>query len=721
MSKPEPMDDDEFRGIVDAALRDAVSFIDGDISAERTEALNYYNGKPFGDEKDGRSKVVITEVRDTVESMMPSLLRVFCAPEKTVEFVPQGPDDVATAEQATDYCNYIFNRDNPGFTILNTWIKDGLLSKTGVVKFWWDETEKVEASDFTGLDDQTFMALMAAVDGDEARSIIAHRAYPMDDSAQPPSMEGQGAGGVPMVPGQPPAVILHDVTVERRTKDGRIKIVPVPPEEFLIDRNARDEENAVLVSHRREMPVGDLVAMGFTWDELEGLGAGDQTTDLQTNQEVIARRVETDTNRQASLDPAQRPVTVYDTWMRIDRDGDGIPELRHLIVAGPGCKILRDEPTDHVPFACWCPVPVTHTFFGKSIADLTIDLQRIKSVIMRQVLDNLVLANHPRMAVVEGQVNMDDVLNEELGAIYRMRAAGMVQPLAVPFVASQSFPVLEYLDTVKESRTGLSRASMGLNPDSLQSTTKAAVSATISAAQGKVEMLARLFAEQGLKKLFRGMLRLICKHQDRARMIRLRDQWVPIDPRHWNAEMDCIVNVGLGNGREEEKLQALMLVKQTQEGIIQQYGPNNPMVSLPQYRATLSAILEIAGYRDSGKFFLEPPANMPQQPPAPDPKIVEAQTKAQIAMQQAQASAALDQQKAQQSLALDQARLEGEMAMQRYRIDQEMALKREQFQAELALRQSQMIAEAQLAQQGQLLDAQTKTNMQPVQMGGEVG
>lgn len=714
MSKPEPMDDDEFRGVVDAALRDAVAFVDGDISAERTTALDYYNGKPFGDEKDGRSKVIITEVRDTVESMMPSILRVFCAPEKTVEFVPQGPEDVAIAEQATDYCNYVFNRDNQGFTILNTWIKDGLLSKTGVVKFWWDETEKVETSDFTGLDDQTFMALMSEVDGDETTAIVAHRSYPDEDPTQPE--DGQDDA-----PGEPPMATLHDVTVERRTKCGRIKIVPVPPEEFLIDRNARDEENAVLVAHRREMPVGDLIAMGFGWDELEGLATGDQTTDLQTNQEAVARRVETDTNRQASLDPAQRPVMVYDTWMRIDRDGDGIPELRHLIVAGPGSKILRDEPTDHVPFAAWCPVPVTHTFFGKSIADLTIDLQRIKSVIMRQVLDNLVLANHPRMAVVEGQVNMDDVLNDELGAIYRMRAAGMVQPLAVPFVASQSFPVLEYLDTVKESRTGLSRASMGLSPDSLQSTTKAAVSATISAAQGKVEMLARLFAEQGLKKLFRGMLRLICKHQDRERMVRLRNQWVPIDPRHWNAEMDCIVNVGLGNGREDEKMQALMLVKQTQEGIIQQYGPENPMVSLPQYRNTLASILEIAGYRDSGRFFLEPPDQLPQQPPKPDPKMAEAQAKAQLAAQQAQASAALEQQKAQHAMSMEQARLENDMAIQRYRVDQEMALKREQFQAELKLRQSQMIAEAQLAQQRQLIDAQTKANMRPVQMGGEVG
>ncbi|PGH59452.1 hypothetical protein CRT60_00270 [Azospirillum palustre] len=714
------MDDDEFRGIVDAAIRDAVSFVDGEISSERTKALEYYNGKPFGDEEEGRSKVVITEVSDTIESMMPSLLRVFCAPERTVEFIPQGPEDVATAEQASDYCNYVFNRDNGGFSILNTWIKDGLLSKTGIVKFWWDETEKVETSDYTGLDDQTLMALMLDVDGDEATAITAHRSYQEEAPEQPPSMEGQGVA-MTAASGQPQMVTLHDVTVERRTKCGRIKIVPVPPEEFLIDRNARDEENAVLVSHRREMPVGELISMGFTWDDLEGLSTGGQATDLQTNQEVVARRTETDVNRTASLDPAQRPVMVYETWMRIDRDGDGIPELRRLIVAGPGCKILRDEPTDHVPFACWCPVPMPHTFFGRSVADLTMDIQRMKSVIMRQTLDNLVLANHPRMAVVEGQVNMDDVLNAEMGAIYRMKTAGAVQPLAVPFTAAQSFPVLDYLDTVKESRTGLSRASMGLNPDSLQSTTKAAVSATISAAQGKVEMLARLFAEQGLKKLFRGMLRLICKHQDRERMIRLRNQWVPIDPRHWNAEMDCIVNVGLGNGREEEKLQALMMVKQTQEGIIQQYGPSNPMVSLPQYKATLSAILEIAGYRDSGKFFLDPPANMPQQPPAPDPKIVEAQTKAQIAMQQAQASAALEQQKAQQSVELERSRLENEMAMQRYRVDQEMMLKREQFQAELRLRQSQMIAEAQLAQQEQMLDAHTKTNMQPVQMGGEVG
>ncbi|MBP2311893.1 portal protein [Azospirillum soli] len=693
MADRKPMADDEFQGVVSAALGDAVEFVDSTLATERAQALEYYLGKPFGDEVDGRSKVVVTTVRDTIESMLPSLLRIFCSSERVVEFAPHGSEDVEAAEQATDYVNWIFHTDNPGFSILLTWLKDGLLAKTGVVKFWWEEKEEASTSQYTGLDDEAYF-LVASEAGAE---VVKHEVYPAP-GAQP----GQD-GAAPQ---------LHDVEVTRRTKKGRVVIAAMPPEEFIIDRAARDLEGATLVGHRREVTISDLVAMGYDPDELEGLGGTGSDAGLSGSEEAQVRRPNSEDAGEASADPSQRKVTYTEAYLRVDRDGDGIAELRMVCTAGPSHTLLKDEPADHVPFADWCPVPLSHAFFGLSIADLTMDLQRINSVIMRQTLDNLVLSNNPRVAVVEDDVNMDDVLNNELGAVIRTRQPGAYQAVGVPFVAGQSLPVLEYLNSVKEDRTGLSRASMGLDPDSLQSTTRAAVAATISASQGKTEMLARVFAETGLKKLFRGVLRLICRHQDRERVIRLRGKWVAVDPRAWNAEMDVTVSVGLGRGSDAERLQALMQIKATQEGIIAKYGPNNPLVTVAQYRATLAAILEIAGFKDAGRFFLDPAQQpeQPPQPPAPDPKLLEAQARLQI-----------EQQKAQADLELQRMRLEAENALKREAMLLEHQRKMDQMRAELELRERQMVAEAALVQRAAAVGEGKPGMMDRVEMGGEMG
>jgi hypothetical protein len=607
-----PMDDAELQSIITQDLVDAVSYIDSDISPTRAKGTEYYRGDLFGNEVDGNSKVVAMEVRDTVSAMLPSLMRVFFSTENVVEFVPRGPEDVKSAQQATDYANYIFQNDNNGFLTSYAIFKDALVRKCGIAKFWWEDDERVSIDEYTGLDEQTLQMLMQEPDA-EVKIVVS---YP------DPSVDEMQMTTVDPMTGQPvamPAPMIHDVQIKRITKDGRIRIMAVPPEELLLDRRARSFDDATIIAHRQMATMADLIAMGYDQDEIE---ENLSTTDLDSNDEYLARQpLSTTFGTNDAANPMMRRVLYVEAYSRVDYDGDGIAELRKVCCMGGGYKVVRNLPASYIPFADFpCdPEPHTSPLEAMSIFDITRDLQEIKSEILRNTLDSLAQSIHPRTAVVEGQVNIDDVLNNETGAIIRMRAPGMVQPLTTPFVGQAAFPMMEYMDQIKEDRTGMSKAAMGLNADALQSSTKAAVNATISASQGRIELTARILAE-GMKKLFKGILFLVTTHQDKERMVRMRNEWVAIDPRHWNAGMDASINIGLGNGDTNERLQALMMIMAKQEQILQQLGPTNPLVTPQQFSNTLRKIVELSGFKDASSYFQDIPADyVPPAPPAPKP------------------------------------------------------------------------------------------------------
>jgi hypothetical protein len=324
-----------------------------------------------------------------------------------------------------------------------------------------------------------------------------------------------------------------------------------------------------------------------------------------------------------SNNPMMQRVLYIESWIKVDYDGDGLPELRKICTLGDGHTIVNNEPADFIPFADFpCdPEPHTSPLEANSIFDYTKDLQEIKSDILRNTLDSLAQSIHPRTAVVEGQVNIDDVLNNETGAIVRMRSPGMVQALTTPFVGREAFSMLDYIDQVKENRTGMSKASMGLNADALQSSTKAAVAATISASQSRLELTTRILAN-GMKKLFKNVLQLIVTRQDKPRIVRLRNQWVAIDPRAWTATMDVSVNVALGNGDTDQKMAMLQLILSQQKEALMQMGPQNPLVTPAQFSNTLRKMVELAGFKDSSQFFNAVPADYqpPQQQNKPSPE-----------------------------------------------------------------------------------------------------
>jgi hypothetical protein len=364
--------------------------------------------------------------------------------------------------------------------------------------------------------------------------------------------------------------------------------------------------------------LSELVEMGYDYDEVEGYATYDD--DFQFNPEANVRNP-TLSDYDVSNDPTMRRALYIESYVKMDVDGDNRAELRRICTIGESYEILRNDPTDHVPFVAFHCEKEPHTFFGLSIADVTSDIQKIKSMVLRASLDSLALSTHPRVAFVEGQANIDDILNTEVGGVIRMRNPGAVTPFNIPFVGQQAFPMLEYMDLIREQRTGQSRASDGLDPGALQSSTNLAVAQTINASQQRTEMIARFFAETGMKDLFMGVYQLIIKYQDKPRMVRLRNEFVPIDPSVWNASMDVVTNVALGRSSDQERMAMLQQVAAKQEQILQTLGPQNPLTGIQNYYQTLTQMLELAGFKDPNRFFTDPATvpPQPQEPPKPDP------------------------------------------------------------------------------------------------------
>jgi len=654
------MDDDELQTVVSAYISDAIQYIDDDISPVRAESTRYYRGDPFGNEVEGRSQVVSRDVRDSVQAVLPSMMRVFFGSEKVVEFVPRTESDVAMAEQATDYLNYILRQDNDAISIFYSVFKDALMNKGGFVKWWWDDSVEVHTHSFEGLDEGS-LGLLLEEDGVEAVSVESVPAPGITDE-QIAMMEAQGM----------PVPQIYSVEIKRRRKKNQVRVETMPPEEFFVDAAATSLDDAMVVGHRTMSTVSDLVALGYDRDMLEEYLSDEFA--FTDSDEYLARYAGTEIPDPVSAYERRR-VLYVEAWCYVDYDGDGIAELRRVCTVGNNYTVVNNEPADTIPFTMFSCDPEPHVFFGSDIADMTKDIQRVKSAVLRGMLDSLSFALYPRTGVVEGMVDIDDVLNPEVGSIIRMRQPGMVQQLNVPFLGKEAFPMMQYLDAMKESRTGQTAASQGLDPDVLQSTTRAAVTATIKGAEQHLEMMARLFADS-FKRMFKGMLRLVVTHQDRERMVRLRDQWVPIDPRVWDSTMDCSVNVGLGSGATDERLMVLNQVASRQQEAMEKLGPNNPLVGLGQIRNTLAKMLEISGYPDSTQFFKQIPLDY-QPPPPPPPKPSPEELLAQAQMADIQARTAIDQQKLQldamKQQQLDEresARIAGDLAIREFQAEE---------------------------------------------------
>ena len=672
------MDEGTVKGIIENEIDNSIGYIDSETTEDRKTALEYYLRQPYGNEIEGRSSIVTGEVAEAIDGALPQLIRVFTTTEDIVYFEPRGPQDEESARQATDYCNWAFYRENDGMLILHNWFKDALLQKVGVVKSYWDEKVDVTKEEYKNLTEDELALLLS----DQSLKVVKQEIEYEEVTDM--------MGNVVQIPS-------YEVYVQRTEESGQVRIENVPPEEFLISKSAKTIEEATFVAHRRLMPRSELIAMGYDKDIVDDLAT---YNDLEFSPERIARfpnGEQPDQNN--SLDFSMQTVEVYECYIRIDEDEDGIAELRRIVYVGS--EILEDEECDYIPFHSLCPIPIPHKFFGQSLADRTMDIQLQKSTITRQSLDNLYLTNNSRVGAVDGQVNMDDLLNATPGGVIRMKNPNALVPLTVQSTFGQAMPMLEYLDAVQAKRTGVSDAQAGLDPDVLSNVTATAVAAMMKSNSGKLELIARLFAETGMKSLFRGILHLLGKYQDKPKIVRMRGKYVTFDPRTWANEYDITINVGLGSGDREQKLAMLQMILAKQEQIIQQYGPSNPLVSIGQYRNTLAKFIESAGFKDANEFMNEitPEQNAAlsqPQPPSPDAQAQVAEMLAQVEREKTQAKSQIDAAKLdleKQTLEAEYTRKGIEMQMKNQKDSAELRIK----EAELAVKQLQAVLAMDLA------------------------
>jgi hypothetical protein len=588
-----------------------------ELNIERARALKFYLGEPYGNEVKGRSQMITTEVADTIESMLPQILKPFVSQDKVVFFDAQGPEDEQAAKQETEYVNHVFYKDNDGVMVLYTWCKDGLLSKNGVVKYYWDDDYEVTHESYSDLTEQELMMLLSDDDVEvveqEATLVQAMLDTPMGPVAEEKSS--------------------YDVKIKRTNNKGRVVIQPVPPEEFLIipEESESKIEDVTFCAHHTDKRVYELIAMGYDEDEvLEFAGSGRESLsgvdhdDYEREQRFadISGRATSDTEDNVG-DPMLRVVKYTEVYKRVDYDQDGYAELRKICLLDEN-HILNNEEIDYIPFEHWTPVPMTHRFIGRSAADQTMDLQLQKSTLLRNIFDNFYLTNNVRTAVVDGEVNLADLMNSTPGGVVRMSAQGMVQPLQTQQLSNSAFSLLEYLDTIKENRTGSTRYNQGIDADSLNKTASG-INRIMDASAQRLELIAKLFGE-AVKRLMIGVHRLLLQNQDKERIISIRGNWVPVNPGHWKERADMTVMVGLGTGDKDKVMSYLMTILTLQKEAM---TAGLPIVQLNNLYNTLAKFVETGG-EEPLQFFTDPQMLPPPEPPEPTPEeqLIQAQAEA---------------------------------------------------------------------------------------------
>jgi hypothetical protein len=563
-----PMDDSQVQSLVKNAVDEARAWIESDIQPDRLTAQKYYSGEVDFPHEEGRSRIVATKCRDTIRALKPSIMRTFLQ-TKAVEFLPRGDDDAQNAELATEYVHLKLEQNN-FYRVFGDVFHDAAVKKIGVAKAYYEEAETSKIHDFSNLSPEEFTLIVMQ----ENVEVVEHT---------------ENEDGT------------HDVKLSVTDVNGDIKVCSVPPEEFFVDSEARSLDDFYVCGHATEMRAGDLVEMGFKLDDVAFLGVdGD-------NEEEQERRGYTNDDNEGKDDISMRKVLVTEAYMRMDIEGTGKPVLYYFLCGGPAYKVLSKEPVEDVPFAVFEIDPEPHTFFGRSLVELIKADQDVATSLLRSVIDNVAMTNVPRVAFDVNSVDVDDVLNNEIGAVIRTKGTpgDKLMPFQIPFTAGTTLPALQYFDMQVENKTGVSRASTGMDPDALQSTTAAGVNATIQAAQGQAEVIARNLAEGGMKRLAKLVLRLAINHCSDMEQMRVNGRAIQIQPGTWDASMDLSVNVGLGTGQQEQKAQTLMQALQWQQMLWQMGGgPQNGLVSMTQIRNTVADLLKLGGIPNDDRYFM---------------------------------------------------------------------------------------------------------------------
>lgn len=613
--KKQEMSEIELLSIVDNAINNSLGKLDTKLANQRLQAMKYYLGDKTGNlappEAEGRSSVVSTDLSDTIEWILPSLIRIFVSGDDSIELSAKKEQDIEAAKDATLGVNHVLHVQNDGFIIFHDWFKDALLQKLGVVKTWWDDSKDITTEEY---ENQTLEELTLMLQ-DGTCEII---------------QQSQNEDG------------SYNVKVKRTLNSAHICIENVPPEEFLFSRKARNANRIFDCHHRVLRTVTELKEAGYT--NTDSLMNDDNGAEF--SQESIERQSDTNEFVYGSQfvqpsDPSMRFVWITESYMQVDWDNDGLAEWRKIVKSGK--VLLSNDEIDEHPFSMLTPIKMPHKLVGRSIADLLMDLMDIKTALWRQFIDNMYLQNNPRQYVdTTKSVNIDDLLDSRVGGIVRGKGENGVTPLAVAPLSPYTFNLLEYMDKVKADRTGVNDTSKGLDAETLNDSTNNNRNQLVSAAQAKVELIARIFAETGVKDLFKKILKLSSQYQNQQIDVRLAgDKFKPIDPRTWKTQYDITINVGLGNGNKDQMAGHITNIMQVQEQCI---AGGLPIVGPKQVYNAAKKLVVNSGFKNADVFFVDPDSEegkqlAQQQAQKPNPDMMKLQGEMQLKQQEFQLKA----------------------------------------------------------------------------------
>lgn len=673
-----PMDDSEVLGYVSQWLNDSLSYNQSELSHQRAEALKYYFGEPFGNERKGKSSVVTRDVQETVDWIMPSLMKVFHSGGQVVRYNPSTMEDVPLAEQETEYVNYLFNRKNDGFKIMYDWFQDALIYKNGIVKVYCEEENCPKFDYFCGLDDATVQEIVA------------------DPEVEMIAMTDNGDG-------------TFDIKIRKDSKKRNIRVCVIPPEQFLIDRDADDIFNARFLAHREEKTVSWLREMGVPEDIIDELPYDEWEYADSTPEKLIRENFDGSgdlADIQGGEAEANRKVWVSECYVELDVDGDGIAELRRIVVAGN--HILSNEEWDSKPFADLCAHRIAHKFYGMSIYDKIRDIQELRSTLMRNIMDNIYLTNKGRYAIVDGQVNIEDLISNEQSGIVRTKMANAIAPLPIPALSGDVYNMLDRLENDRGKRTGVSDRSRGLDEGTLHSNQAAtSVNQLMTAAEQQIDLIARMFAETGVKRLFQLLHDHAIKYQDQQEIFELRGQFVSVNPSNWRERTDMSVTVGVGNMNKDQQLLHLTRMFELTQTVING-GGMGILVNETNIYNMLKEFTENAGYKDVNKFWQDPnspeaqraaaeKAEAAKKPTPDDIKAQAAMVKSQSDGMKSQADARVAEINAQVQMAeIELKKQEATIKLRQIALQEaELQLERDKFQWERAKNEAEYTLEAQ--------------------------
>lgn len=589
------MTEPELVALLSQAEEDAATY-NGEFSTENTKYLAAYLGNKTGEFSaiPNQSSVVSTDIADVVEADMPSLARIFLGSGDVVTFTPNTESEVEIqeAEEKTKYVNWIVRSQPESFSIIHNWLKDAEIQKNGVVKYFIEEQKDVEVVEYEGVDAEEVQAIIESLKGSKVDKVKV-------EVSEQEEVEVMGA--------TPNDAATFDIKFRVTTEKQKVCIINVPPELFLITRNARSLDDAELVGDRVRKTRGELLSEGFDRELIEQLSTIDEEDHRNSNLDTIRNEDQGGANFDTNINNwASETVEISDLYVKIDFDGDGIAERRHVMLSGN--KVLVNEYFNHVPYASLSAVLMPHKAIGRSRAEITYPYQLQKTALQRGINDNIYMVNNPRN-VVHPDVDLDDMLTVRTNGIIRLEEdtqilpGNAVFPLSIPYIGQQALQVIQYVDSTRAQTTGSLMSNQGLEADKLNQETATRFNGVKDSSDAKIELIARNYGETGFRKLYEGIAWLVSRYQNTETEFRVLGKALTVNPKAWKYAHHVQSNVGLGAGDNEKSLETLQGIYGIQQSLIQQ---GSTLADEKDVYNTLSRIVEGAGFPRVNEFFNDP-------------------------------------------------------------------------------------------------------------------